>query len=318
MKIYNGKKLGAIALAVLLGFNGAALTNNLSAKAETKATFTIQKQKQNDEKTMMSKEEYLDVLQRTGDHLVQFDSYENMAADSANYVYVKNIAHIDKDLEKELISEGYILDVNGSEDLIWLLFDSCERLAGTVLDYNEQTIKKMYEKNKINSKKLINLSVACFDKDDKAAEDQVFNNWVKAYSSGLYESEAFLDAFKQLTNLSAPQQGRNNTDNSVGQRYSMLYFNGNMVLEMLNVYAYDKDHGKWTAKELSKYFDIFGSTIIPKKDVTPDLKGLKEGSKEYKLAKFARYYFDLYYCVYKTVYNDIFNYMGARCTEKTK
>ncbi len=314
MKINDLRRRGiALFTAVALGLSGGTLVKNMSARAEGIGSSVPAITLVSEKHETLTYEQFMAIVDNAYNYLSQFINYEGMREDIKCRVYLVNVQYIDRELEQRLIAEGVIYSTNVNDEFFWVNFDNGENLKNNVCEYNQSTIHHQQLNGNFDISKLIDLSCLYAEQDDRAAYYQLFVNWFNSYVNGKFGNNYFTEGFKQLTALNSFENGRNIYDNSVGSRYDMWMGVGEDFMQMMRDYGAEK----WSQEELSRYFDkgmLLKSQWVLRTDVTIDRTCIQEGSLE----EFVLIYGQLDYVVHDIVYNDIYNYMGARCESNTK
>ena len=259
----------------------------------------------------MTSVEYALGVEKAYNYLTKFISYGDMQRDLQCLYYMVNIEAMSKDVQKELIDNGYVFETNFDEGK-YQNFENAYGLINVILDYNQSMVSEVSD-----ASELIDVSELCYDENDKALLHDMHVNYYNAYKAGKYYNESFEDnpyyemVFKQLTTLNAQERAGNSAEASTGAEWIALNVIGGDVMQML------RDHmgETYPRKELDKYFDkgeLNQKQWILRTDVSLDINRCYEKPDlESEVGDFG----NLWQFVYDDVNNNIMKLFQIECVK---
>lgn len=266
---------------------------------------------QTKEKTPMTLVEYTLGIQDICAKLSPKIDYPNLQKDVQCLYYLTNRAYCDEDLEKYLIDNGIVFETHLYDEME--NFNRAINLINIINDFNQSNVSKVDNKDE-----LINMSMFCYDENDRNLVDDIHTNYFNAYKNGRYYNESFEDneaytkLFKQLTTLNAEEKDGNVDELSVGAGWTVINTYGVSTMEML---AMDM-HEEHKTTELAKYFDaaeLNQKQFIVRNDVVFDISRCVEKPD---LQSEAEDYYTLWHFVIDTAHNNIFKTFDVVCSNR--
>ena len=294
------KLLSMLTAGVLMATPVMANADNENENTNTNEFKLVQ---QTREITPMTTVEYTLGIQSSYGYLTQFINYDNMQGDLQCLYFLTNRAYMPKEVEEELINNGFIFETNFNEQK-YETFMRAYNLINVIADYNQSTIRETND-----SSKLIDVSVLCYDEKDAKLVHDMHMNYFNAYQNGRFDNEYYQMVFKQLTTLNAAEQAGNADELSVGARWLAQNSIGGGVMQMLR----DDMQEDFPRSELDKYFvkaELNKGQWILREDVSLDLNCLKN-ELECEVFDFGQ----LWHFVYDTVNNDLMKTFETDCTK---
>ena len=206
--------------------------------------------------TEMTYDQYLEGVNKVYNYLSQYISYDHMLDDVKSVYYLANFEYVSEDLERQLISEGYIterdmIDAEGNFSKQnpngWTNTDNFRSLMNAMNDYNQSTIHEDYNHDTMDISHLINPSIICFDqvRDGKYA-NELFTKWFNAYNlepNTIRSNQSYLEADKMIRDIY-------DAELSVGGEFLILFSSGNDVMQFERDYMFKN----YDMTDLDKYY----------------------------------------------------------------
>jgi hypothetical protein len=273
-----GERLLSLFLAGSIGLGGAgiatALNNRAAAEENAPQTRVEEQTQENPEATVpgfefvlqpqeavstvkMTYDDYVNKVVEAYLYVVQFTSYDHLAADLQSAVFLANKEYIDAELEAQLIKEGFIFE----QPHIPADFENWTNFVNQVNDFNEQRIHEDWKAGKKNADNLINPSILCFDEHDKKDVDTFFRLYVDAYdlTPNTIMSGKAMEFHKAATQLNSPDSKRQLYNGSVGARLASLSMTSNEFIRFLHDYI-DANYAADQKELILEYYDEHDSS----------------------------------------------------------
>ncbi len=251
----------------------------------------------------MTMTEYTLGVQEAYTYLEPKIGYDAMLQQIECLSFLVNRTDIPMDIQQELIDNGIVFETD-IETQKMDNFVSANNILNVIADYNQSTIRKTG-----NMDDLIDVSVFCYDENDRKLVHSMHENYFNAYKNGVLDYEAFVKLFKQLTTLNGAEREGNASELSVGARWLAQKAYGGGFLQIIRDYLQEN----YTIDELSKYFvreELIKGQWILRDDFSFDPNCMDE------IMVMASYFGQMWHFTYDTLYNDIFKTFEVNCAGK--
>ena len=171
------------------------------------------------------------------------DSKRKYTVIDAIWDYNKEIEKTDETKVIELDDMCHSYDNDLKERLIRVVKEENYDLFTAIKEYDEFVTIDVMDK-------LIDVSVLCYNEDEKELVHEMHMNYYNAYEEGLIDGDYVSLLFDQLTTLNATEKAGNAHELSVGARWLVLNTIGGGFMQMLRDFMQP-----YPREELDKYFD---------------------------------------------------------------